>query len=142
VIASVRDQRILLVGASYGAFAAANLFLRTPGCVRAACGLGGVYSMEHRLEGWDSDETRGSMPLQKVRTLRDDRILAQMRSTEGFHLFGAQDDPWLASTYQFDRALEERGIPHRLDIWPSPANHHERWWKEQARVFLERCHGS
>jgi esterase/lipase superfamily enzyme len=135
------DPRLAILGASYGAFAAANLFLRTGGRVHAACGLGGVYSMEHRLEGWDAPEAHLRMPLFHL-GLPDERALASLRSTEGFHLFGAEDDLWLPSTYQFARALTERGIPHRLDIWAAPANHHERWWKQQARVFLERCHGS
>lgn len=141
-IASVTgDPRLELLGASYGAFVAANLFLRAPGAVQVVCGMGGVYSMEHRLLGLPEDATRSRMPLHQVRRIGRES-LATLRATGGFQLFGAENDPWLPSTYQFARALEEQAILHRLDIWRAPADHHERWWKEQTRVFLERRHGS
>lgn len=129
-----------VVGASYGAFAAANLYLKCPGTVRVACGLGGVYSMDHRLTGQVADDARRHAPLVYLPAMEDEATLAALRSTRGFHLFGAENDLWLESTYRFAGALAARRIPHRLDLWPAPADHHESWWKRQIRVFLDRCY--
>ncbi len=140
VLRETRRERLGVIGASYGAFVAANLFLKCPGTIEVAGGLGGVYSMEHRLGGYEGEEVRRHTPLSYLPAIEDPATLAALRATRGFHLHGAECDPWLPSTYRFARALEAGGIPHHLEILPAPADHHERWWKGQIRVFLDRCY--
>jgi len=141
ILSLARNPEVGVVGASYGAFVAASLFLKTAGAVRVACGLGGVYSMEHRLPGHASSEAARSMPLRYLSSLDDQGSLAALRATLGFHIFAARNDPWLPSSHDLDRALAGKGIPRTLDVWPAPADHHEVWWKRQIRVFLDRCYG-
>lgn len=133
---------IEVVGASYGAFAAANLLLKYPGRVALACGLGGVYEMHHRLEGYRGDEVYFHTPLDYLPGLRDPVLLESIRATEGFWLFAAAADPWLAETQALAARLRDKALPHRLEVWPAPAAHHETWWKRQLRAFLERRHGA
>ncbi len=51
--------------------------------------------------------------------------------------FGAGADPWLPQTHQLRAVLKRKQLPHTVEIWPAPADHHERWWKGQLQRFLE-----
>ena len=46
---------------------------------------------------------------------------------------------WLESSDAMVDAFRERTIPCRYDVWESPADHHERWWRGQLRSWLERA---
>jgi esterase/lipase superfamily enzyme len=131
-------NELAVVGASYGAFVAANLLFKHPDVVSVACGLGGVYGLWHRLEGYHDDDVYFHTPLEYLPRLEDPRILQAIRSTRGLALFGAERDPWLASTQHLQQVLRERELPHAVEIWPAPADHHERWWRRQLVRFLER----
>jgi esterase/lipase superfamily enzyme len=125
-----------VVGASYGAFVAANLLFKYPERVNVACGLGGVYQMWHRLDGHHDDTVYFHTPLEYLPRLEDPRILAAIRNTRGITLFGAENDPWLPTTHQLTRILEQKKLPHRTLIHPAPADHNERWWRQQLPIFL------
>lgn len=129
------------VGCSYGGMVAANLFLKLPDVVPSACGLGGVYGLWHRLDGHHDDDVYFHTPLEFLPRLRDRGALGALRATRGFEVFAAADDPWRAMSDRFVSVLHDRGVPHRYDVWPSPADHHERWWCEQWKAFLARRFG-
>ena len=135
------SPRVALVGSSYGAFVAANLLFKLYESVDVVCGLGGVYEMWHRLEGYHDDDVYFHTPLEYLPRLGDPVILAGIRATRGIDLFAGQQDEWLRETHQLEQVLRERDLPHRVDVWPRPADHHERWWRAQLPVFLERRFG-
>jgi esterase/lipase superfamily enzyme len=126
-----------IVGASYGAFMGANLLLKGPDRIRFVCGLGGVYGLWHRLDGYHDDEVYSHTPLEYLPRLEDVALLGRIRATEGFYLYAAENDEWLGSTRRFAELLRARDLPHRLRVWRAPANHHERWWREQMAHFLD-----
>lgn len=128
-----------LVGCSYGGFVAANLLLKFPERVELACGLGGVYGLWHRLDGYRDDDVYFHTPLDYLPGLRDEKILSAIRRTRGLWCAAAAADRWLQSTLDLTRILKEKGLPHRSAIWPAPADHHQRWWRRQFAVFLERA---
>jgi esterase/lipase superfamily enzyme len=138
VEATARNPRLALAGTSYGAFLGASLLLRHAPRVRLFCGLGGVYSLWHRLE--TSARAREVTPLEALARL-DEAGVARLRQVEGLELYAAADDEWLDSTTRFGRLLELHGVPHELSIMPSPAQHHERVWRIQLGQFLERRYG-
>jgi esterase/lipase superfamily enzyme len=122
-------------GASYGAFVVANALLARPDRVLAACGLGGVYGLWHRLDGHDDDTVRSHTPLDSLPRLTDPVRLDAIRRTGGIRLYAGSRDEWRDSTERFAVALESKGIPHEVRRWPE-ADHHERWWRRQLREFL------
>jgi esterase/lipase superfamily enzyme len=132
----------LIVGCSYGAFVAANMLFKYPDRVRGACGLGGVYGMWHRLDGHHDDDVYFHTPLEYLPRLDDPAILAAIRRTEGLALFAAARDEWLWSTRRMLDVVKNRRLPHSIDVWPPPANHHQRWWREQLAVCLRRRLGA
>ena len=142
VRASSGGRTPAVVGASYGAHVAANLLFKHPALVGAACGLGGVYGLWHRLDGYHDDEVYFHTPLEYLPRLADVTILDAIRATDGMLVFGAERDEWLWSTERLLGVLAERRLPHRSEIWPAPADHHERWWRRQLRRLLELRYGT
>jgi len=142
VLAVAGTNQIGILGASYGGFVAANLWLKLPAIVRQGCGLGGVYGLWHRLDGYHDGDVYFHTPLEFLPGLDDPALLAPVRATRGFDLFAADGDSWKPMSERFAAALRDKSLPHTLDVWPRPADHHERWWREQFRVFLARRFGS
>jgi esterase/lipase superfamily enzyme len=131
-----------VAGASYGAFMAVNLLSKHHARVSWACGLGGVYGLWHRLDGYHDDTVYFHTPLEYLPRLEDPALLDGIRATRGYFLYAAADDEWLDSTRRLEHVLRERSLPHRVEVWPSPAGPHERWWKGQLGAFLSRTLGS
>ncbi|HXV75675.1 MAG TPA: hypothetical protein VD788_05090 [Candidatus Polarisedimenticolaceae bacterium] len=131
----------LVVGCSFGAYVAANLLFKRPASVAGACGLGGVYGLWHRLEGHHDETVYFHTPLEYLPRLDDPAALAAIRRTSGFAIFAAADDEWLSSSLSMADIMRRKSLPHTLDLWPSPADHHEQWWRRQLAVFLVRRFG-
>jgi len=132
----------IVIGVSYGAFVAANLLFKYPAAVRLACGLGGVYGMWHRLDGYHDDLVYFHTPLEYLPRLDNAAILESIRSTGGLVLFAAEDDEWLQSTARMVAVVGEKELPHSVDVWRSPATHHESCWRRQFAAFLNRAAAS
>lgn len=130
---------VTALGCSYGAFVVANLLLKVPELVRYGVGFGGVYGLWHRLGGHHDLDVYYHTPLEFLPRWDDPEALARIRETDGFDLFAGRDDPWLESSDAMAEALRERSIPCRYDVWDSPADHHERWWRGQLGAWLERA---
>jgi len=46
-----------------------------------------------------------------------------------------EQDPFHESNRQLSHALADKGVPHRLDIWPGAA-HRPRSWREMVPHYL------
>ena len=123
----------IVVGSSYGAFVAANLLFKYPSKIGMACGLGGVYGMWHRLDGYHDDDVYFHTPLEYLPRLDD---LEAIRATGGLTMFAGESDAWLDSTRRMGEVCRNKGLPHLVDVWAAPADHHERWWARQLQKFL------
>jgi esterase/lipase superfamily enzyme len=130
------SPRFLWVGASYGAFVVANVFLKRPDRVEAACGLGGVYGLWHRHEGCADATSRAHTPLDYVTKIDVPTRLEAIRRTGGMRLYAGSRDEWRDSTDRFASGLAERCLPHEVRWWHD-ADHHEHWWRRQ---LLELVH--
>ena len=146
VLPWIRDvtgtQDLAAVGCSYGGLVAANLFLKCGDVVRLGCGFGGVYDLSHRLDGHHDDDVYFHTPLAFLPGLEDRSILDVLRADRGFDLYAAHDDPWAPHTDRMAELLSAKGIAGVRKVWPSPADHHERWWRAQWRDFLGRRFGA
>jgi len=138
VAATTGVARPMVVGASYGAFVAANLLFKEPDRVRIACGLGGVYGLWHRLDGHHDEDVYFHTPLEYLPRLEDAAALEAIRRSEGLHIYAAESDEWLPSSLRMRDVLRRKRLPHSFEVWPAPADHHERWWRRQLKRFLER----
>lgn len=130
-----------LVGASYGAFVAVNLWSKRPGRVARIAGLGGVYEMHHRLGGLRGRAVLEHTPLDYLPRLAGTRRAARLRDSTGIDLYSARDDPWFAETAALARRLTALGVAARVDAWDPPHAHHESTWAAQLAEHLRAVYG-
>ena len=140
LLAACGRDRLDFIGASYGAFVAANLWLKRPEVVRRLAFLGGVFDMDHRFDGEIDDNVYFHTPLHFLPNLDDEAVLAPVRATSSVDLFAAADDEWLTDTHRLADVLRDKDIPFELDEWGAPHGHHESTWRMQLDKLMRRVY--
>lgn len=135
------EQPFDLLGASYGAFVAVNLFCKQPGSVRHVTGFGGVYEMWHRLHRRPDPGSAPYTPLAYLAEWKEGAHLTRLRKTEGLRLFAARGDEWFAETPALAEILTRLRIPASVELWSREHRHHESTWLLQLRKHLVQRYG-
>ena len=138
---------ILTIGASMGAFHAANVALRHADRFPQALCLSGSYDpSEWHAWGDRGDAAYFHNPMEYVANLHGDH-LDWLRSAVHLVLVVGQGswevDPTraLPSTRRFAAVLADKGIPHELDLWGHDVPHDSPSWQRQLAHHLPRlCH--
>ncbi|TML69388.1 MAG: esterase [Actinobacteria bacterium] len=133
---------IVVTGASFGAYHAANFALKRADLFPLAICLSGVYDVS--VVGWGErgDATYFSNPVDYVAHVHGDH-LDWLRSRASLLLVCGQGQ-WedttgaLESTKTFARMLGEKGIRHELDLWGHDVPHDWPSWRAQIAHHLPR----
>ena len=133
---------IVVAGASFGAYHAANFALKRADLFPLAICLSGVYDVS--VVGWGErgDATYFSNPVDYVAHVHGDH-LDWLRSRASLLLVCGQGQ-WedttgaLESTKAFARMLGEKGIRHELDLWGHDVPHDWPSWRAQIAHHLPR----
>ena len=129
---------IATVGASLGAYHAANTLFRYPHLVKRCYGLSGIYDLRDRMDGGYDDNFYFHNPVDYLANLSDPWFFEQYASCD-IHLVtgtGPWEQPHM--TYQLSGVLSRKGIRHHLDDWGPNGGHDWPYWKRQIRTYLER----
>jgi len=133
---------IIVTGASFGAYHAANFALKRADLFPLAVCMSGVYDVS--VVGWGErgDAVYFNNPLDYVQHLDGDH-LDWLRSRVSLLLVCGQGQ-WedttgaLESTKAFAALLEEKGIRHELDLWGHDVAHDWPSWRAQISHHLAR----
>ncbi|MBV8780911.1 MAG: esterase family protein [Phycisphaerae bacterium] len=131
---------LIVTGCSFGSFHAANFALRHPQLCDAAILLSGIYSLRHYLGDYCDDQVYFFDPRHYLPNLTDERQLAAIRKVRLILCCGQgpHEEECLAETRHFSSLLNEKRIPHWLDLWGYDVAHDWPWWREQLHYFLEK----
>ena len=133
---------IIVTGASFGAYHAANFALKRADLFPLAICMSGVYDVS--VVGWGErgDAVYFNNPLDYVQHLGGEH-LDWLRSRASLLLLCGQGQ-WedttgaLDSTKRFARLLGEKGIRHELDLWGHDVPHDWPSWRAQIAHHLPR----
>lgn len=132
---------LIVHGCSIGAYHAINLALRHPSLFCKVVALSGRYdltcpagSFEDLFSGYYDQDVYFITPNHFLPNLNDPCLLDPMRRLDITLAVGEQD-PFHESNRLLSRALADKGIPHRLAVWPGEA-HRARYWREMVRQYL------
>ena len=137
------EMDIGLVGCSFGAYHAANFCLKRADLFPLALCLSGVYDVSVVGGGWErGTEAYFNNPMDYLANMEGGH-LEWMRGRARLHLVcgqGMWEDTTgaLQSTRAFARLLEEKGIPHELDLWGWDVPHDWPSWRSQLAHHLPR----
>jgi hypothetical protein len=104
------------MGASLGAYHAANTLLKHPDAVKIGWALSGVYDMRRFMDGLSDENFYFNNPVDLSAASRPDRVA--LLNTCELHL-ATGTGPWerAGDTYHFSHLLSLKGIRHSLDDW-------------------------
>lgn len=130
------ETPVIASGASFGALHSMNLFLKRPDLINGTIAMSGVYDLTEYTNGYYDEQVYYNSPIHYIPNLTDDWYLSRIR--EGKIIIatgsGAYEDP--QANRRFSGVLQEKSIPHELDIWGEDITHDWRTWRKMLPHFL------
>jgi esterase/lipase superfamily enzyme len=142
VQADAHSHEIVVTGASFGAYHAANFCLKRADIFPVAICMSGVYDVTVQGGGHRGEAVYFNNPMDYVANLHGDH-LDWLRRTASLVLVCGQGQ-WedttgaLDSTKSFASLLGEKGIPNELDLWGHDVPHDWPSWRRQITHHLPR----
>lgn len=134
MIHAERGRFLILTGASFGAYHAANFTFRHPQEVGKLVAMGGAYDIKPFFNGFYSDALYFHNPVDYLANLTDPNELERLRRVD-IRLLAGADDFCRHSTEEVARLLRQRGVGCRLEIW-SEAGHDWPWWRSMIATHI------
>jgi esterase/lipase superfamily enzyme len=137
------EHRIMVTGASMGAFHAANFFFHQPWHLDTLIAMSGAYSTDSLWGDYKPDEVSAYSPLNYLQgTFVDDRWLAYQRCMIILACGqGAWEEPMLTETKLLGDLLARRDIPAWIDLWGYDMDHDWPLWRQQLPYYLGKVLG-
>lgn len=129
---------VATMGASLGAYHAANTIFKHPDVVKTCFALSGVYDMRRFMDGLYDDTFYFNNPVDYLASISDPWFFAQIATCD-VHL-ATGSGPWERAdeTYRFADVLRARGIPHHLDDWGPQGGHDWPYWHHMMWEYAGR----
>lgn len=127
---------VTTMGASLGAYHAANTLLKHPDVVKRCYAMSGVYDMKRFMDGLYDDNLYFNNPVDYVANMSDPWVLGQLGSCEIRLITGCGPFEKSGPTYQLSDALRARGIPHQVDDWGPKGGHDWPYWHHQMWTYV------
>lgn len=129
--------RIIISGASFGALHSMNLFLKRPDLIHGAIAMSGVYDLMEYSKGYYDEDVYFNSPVHYIPNLNDDWYLSRIRAGKLIVATGsgAYEDP--DANRKFSAILNNKGIPHELDVWGEDITHDWPTWRKMLPYFIE-----
>ena len=125
---------LIVTGASFGAYHAANFAFRHPGLVGRLLGLSGMYDIKDQTEGWSDETIYFNSPTDFLQNEHDPARLAALRKIDIIIAIG-RDDPMRANNEWLSQILSSKGIWHALRVWDGWA-HDWPWWRDMVVKYI------
>jgi esterase/lipase superfamily enzyme len=129
---------IATLGASLGAYHAANTLFHYPHLVKRCYALSGIYDLRDFMSGMYDDNFYFQNPVDYMANLKDPWYLEQLSTCE--IRLGTGSGPYEKSAYSYMMSgiLARKGIAHHLDDWGPRGGHDWPYWKDQVREYVSR----
>jgi len=133
-----RGIAISTMGASFGAYHAANSLFKHPDVIKRCFAMSGVYDVRNFMDGMYDDNFYFNNPVDYLSNMNDPWFYDQIRTCD-IHLTTGTG-PWENSgpTYRLSEILSSKGIHHSLDNWGPEGGHDWPYWKHQMREYVAR----
>ena len=123
-----------------GGFHSANFFFRHPDVFDTLISISGLYQLRMFIGDYMDENVYFNTPLAYLPNLNDPWYLDQYRQSQIIVGVGqgAWEEPMLEDAYALKRILEEKEIPHWVDIRGYDVNHDWPWWRKMMPYFYSK----
>jgi esterase/lipase superfamily enzyme len=125
---------LITVGASFGAYHAANFAFRHPHLVSRVIGMSGIYDISDWTDGHHNDTIYFNNPCAYIPNEHDSSRLEALRRMDIILAVG-RDDPLCLNNEHLSGHLWAKNIWHALRIWDGWA-HDWPWWQDMLRRYV------
>jgi len=132
------DTPVWTMGASLGAYHAANTLFKYPDIVKRCFALSGVYDMKRFMDGAYDDNFYFNNPVDYMANASDLWQLGHLASCDIHLATGTGPFEHRDEAYRMSEILASRRIHHHLDDWGPLGGHDWPYWKHQMREYLGR----
>jgi esterase/lipase superfamily enzyme len=131
-----RAQRgdLVVYGASFGAYHAANFAARYPDVVSRAICFSGVFDINSFTDGYWDDNCYFHSPSAYIPNM--DAEWVGKLSRVGWVIATGEHDSLVQKNRDFSNLLWSKGIPHHFELWPGQFGHDWPWWRQHLRRFV------
>ena len=129
---------IATMGASLGAYHAANTLFRYPQLFKRCYALSGIYDLRVLMDGGYDENFYFHNPVDYLANLTDRWYFEQFATCEIRLATGSGPFEDSRHTYELSSILSRKGIPHYLDDWGPRGGHDWPYWTDQMREYLSR----
>lgn len=126
---------IIVAGASFGAYHAANVVFKKPWAFGKLIALSGVFDIKSKLDGFYNDDVYFSNPIDYLPNLSDHHTLEAIRRNR-IVLTTAEHDPCRPANEQLSGILHAKGIGHTLDSRAGVFGHDWPWWRDLIQQHI------
>lgn len=131
------DTPVITTGASLGGLHAANLFFRRPDLINGTIAMSAVYDLTTYTDGYFDEDVYFNSPMHYLERLDDDYFLPMLRRSAHIHILtGSGDYEHPDSSRALSAMLDQKGIPHELDIWGYDMRHDWPTWRAMLPHYL------
>jgi esterase/lipase superfamily enzyme len=132
------DVPIWTMGASLGAYHAANTLFKHPDVVKRCYALSGVYDMKRFMGGAYDDNFYFNNPVDYMASLSDPWYFHHLHQCDIRLVTGHGPYEDSGPTYRLAEVLRSKGIPHSVDDWGPDGGHDWPFWKRQMNEYVGR----
>ncbi|HEX7086694.1 MAG TPA: alpha/beta hydrolase-fold protein [Vicinamibacterales bacterium] len=127
---------ITTIGASLGAYHAANTLFKHPDVISRCIAMSGLYDLRDFMDGLYDDNFYFNNPIDYLGGMHDPAQIATLSQREIRIVTGT--GPWEhpERSYALSRVLGIKGIRHLLDDWGPEGGHDWPYWRKQAEEYL------
>lgn len=132
------ETPIITCGASFGALHSMNLFLKRPDLIDGVIAMSGVYDLTEYTKGFYDEQVYYNSPAHYIPKLEDNWYLEHIRKSRHIHILtgsGDYEDP--QASRNFSMVLNNKSIPHELDVWGHEWKHDWPTWRAMLPAYLE-----
>lgn len=122
-------------GCSFGGYHAVNFAMRHPDIVSGCVSMGGAFDIHQFLDGYYDENCYFNCPPDYLPNLSDAWFLDRIRALR-IVLATGETDICRDENLRLSRILNEKGIPHWLDVWGDGTGHDWPWWQQMAGKFF------
>ena len=130
---------IVTTGASLGALHCANNFFRRPDIFSGTIAMSGSYDLKDYTKGYYDDNCYFNSPEDYLPHWNDEGMLNHMRNDKKIIIASGQgnyESP--AASVRLAEILDQKGIPHFLDLWGHDMTHDWPTWRKMLPYFLAK----
>lgn len=128
------DGNVATVGASFGAYHAANVAARYPGLITKAILFSGLYEIRMFLDGYWDERCYYHSPAASIANMEGE-TLDRLRRVEWVVATG-EGDGLIRQNRDFADLLRRKGCRVHAEFWPGVSGHDWPFWNGAIRRFL------